>query len=72
MSQSCALLSLGSNINDVFQGERSLENRKKRVHSFKKVCEEGFKLEELLSVLLATFDFFVKMKLVSTETHKRH
>ena len=52
-----------------FRGERSLENRKKRVHSFKKVCEGGFKLEELLSVLFATFDFFVKMKLVSTVRH---
>ena len=55
-----------------FRGERSLENRKKRVHSFKKVCGGGFKLEELFSVLFATYDFFVKMKLVSTETHKRH
>ena len=42
------------------RGERSLENRKKRVHSFKKVCEGGFKLEGLLSVLFATFVFFCK------------
>ena len=60
------------------------------MHSFKKVCEGGFKLEELLSFRLCFFEeneilrskqgnnvrmtnlqhliFFVKMKLVSTET----